>query len=693
MTATSRPSRACAACASSASPEPRPRPELPGRLEHPRRHRAGGRARARRRRARDRRRPRRALRAPRRRGARTCTSSSSTARLEPALRRRARARSPTRRCTSGDAIALDSRALRPGADARSSPTCPTASRPTAILRSDRGAARPSRSGWRWSSARSASASPPRPARSAYGLPVGAGPARVRGHGRAARSRARCSPRCRTSTPCSSRCAARGPAAAAGAAALVQPPASPTGARRSPGSLALAPGRRPGRPRARARGARGARASGRRARRAARAGRTCARWRRSWSGERSPQLAPGKVNLCLFALGPPREDGRHELVIARPAADAGRRAGARRPRPRLGRATRSTARASRAPNLAAAALAAFRARDRLGRRRRSRLTIVKRVPVAAGMGGGSATPPPRCACAAAPRARGRRAAARARRRPRRRRARPRCAPGACWPTGAGERLAPLPEPRALRRPASCPHDAPALDRRRLPRGRPPRPAARRRAGWPSALGRRARGTRRRPPRPSCWSTTSQPAARSLRPAIDAALGRCAAAGARRRARVRLRADGLRPVRRPERGAAAPRPRCSPTRGAAAAVEPVADAVGTRRPREARLARRRRRALVGSCSWRRGRTARRRSIGFWALVAVGALRLRLGRRSTCRTSRSCHQRSARRSAPWTYLLVGALAFLETGAFVGLIAPGETAILLGGFVAGQGKITSSR
>jgi membrane protein DedA with SNARE-associated domain len=42
------------------------------------------------------------------------------------------------------------------------------------------------------------------------------------------------------------------------------------------------------------------------------------------------------------------------------------------------------------------------------------------------------------------------------------------------------------------------------------------------------------------------------------------------------------------------------------------------------------------------------------------------------------------------PWTYLLVGALAFLETGAGIGLIAPGEATILLGGFVAGQGKIS---
>jgi hypothetical protein len=29
-------------------------------------------------------------------------------------------------------------------------------------------------------------------------------------------------------------------------------------------------------------------------------------------------------------------------------------------------------------------------------------------------------------------------------------------------------------------------------------------------------------------------------------------------------------------------------------------------------------------------------------------------------------------------WTYALVGGLAFLETGAFVGLVAPGETAIV---------------
>jgi membrane-associated protein len=40
-------------------------------------------------------------------------------------------------------------------------------------------------------------------------------------------------------------------------------------------------------------------------------------------------------------------------------------------------------------------------------------------------------------------------------------------------------------------------------------------------------------------------------------------------------------------------------------------------------------------------------------------------------------------------WTYGLVAALAFLETGAFVGLLAPGETAIVLGGVVAAQGDV----
>ncbi len=41
------------------------------------------------------------------------------------------------------------------------------------------------------------------------------------------------------------------------------------------------------------------------------------------------------------------------------------------------------------------------------------------------------------------------------------------------------------------------------------------------------------------------------------------------------------------------------------------------------------------------------------------------------------------------PWTYLVVAVLAFLETGAFVGLLVPGETTLLIGGAVAGLGEI----
>lgn len=41
------------------------------------------------------------------------------------------------------------------------------------------------------------------------------------------------------------------------------------------------------------------------------------------------------------------------------------------------------------------------------------------------------------------------------------------------------------------------------------------------------------------------------------------------------------------------------------------------------------------------------------------------------------------------PWTYLLVGLFAFAETGVFIGVVVPGETMMLLGGAVAGQGAV----
>jgi membrane protein DedA with SNARE-associated domain/membrane-associated phospholipid phosphatase len=47
-------------------------------------------------------------------------------------------------------------------------------------------------------------------------------------------------------------------------------------------------------------------------------------------------------------------------------------------------------------------------------------------------------------------------------------------------------------------------------------------------------------------------------------------------------------------------------------------------------------------------------------------------------------------AQKLGPWTYALVGVAAFLETGAFVGLVAPGETIVVAAGVIAGQGEIS---
>ena len=40
-------------------------------------------------------------------------------------------------------------------------------------------------------------------------------------------------------------------------------------------------------------------------------------------------------------------------------------------------------------------------------------------------------------------------------------------------------------------------------------------------------------------------------------------------------------------------------------------------------------------------------------------------------------------------WTYLAIPTLAFLETGAFVGLVVPGETAIVVAGVVAERREV----
>jgi membrane protein DedA with SNARE-associated domain/membrane-associated phospholipid phosphatase len=47
------------------------------------------------------------------------------------------------------------------------------------------------------------------------------------------------------------------------------------------------------------------------------------------------------------------------------------------------------------------------------------------------------------------------------------------------------------------------------------------------------------------------------------------------------------------------------------------------------------------------------------------------------------------AARLASPWAYIVLGLLAAAESAAFVGLAIPGETAMLLGGFLAYQGRV----
>jgi 4-diphosphocytidyl-2-C-methyl-D-erythritol kinase len=97
------------------------------------------------------------------------------------------------------------------------------------------------------------------------------------------------------------------------------------------------------------------------------------------------LAPGKVNLCLF-VGAPRADGMHPLVsIVQPVSLADELT--LEPAPPGAAQDEVVCPGVEGPNLAGAALAAFREATGWDAPPQ-RLTIRKRVPVAAGMGGGS-----------------------------------------------------------------------------------------------------------------------------------------------------------------------------------------------------------------------------------------------------------------------------------------------------------------
>ncbi len=75
------------------------------------------------------------------------------------------------------------------------------------------------------------------------------------------------------------------------------------------------------------------------------------------------------------------------------------------------------------------------------------------------------------------------------------------------------------------------------------------------------------------------------------------------------------------------------------------------------------------------------------GVIAAVVAARLLVHLAPVRVARPGEAAAATSPTRFGAWTYLLAGLLAFLETGAFVGLVVPGETFVILAGAVAGQG------
>ena len=84
-----------------------------------------------------------------------------------------------------------------------------------------------------------------------------------------------------------------------------------------------------------------------------------------------------------------------------------------------------------------------------------------------------------------------------------------------------------------------------------------------------------------------------------------------------------------------------------------------------------------------------TRHRTALGLVAALAVAALALVMTGTVELPSLEHALADLADTLGAWTYVLVGGMAFLETGAFVGLIAPGETAIVLGGVVAAEGEV----
>jgi undecaprenyl-diphosphatase len=95
-----------------------------------------------------------------------------------------------------------------------------------------------------------------------------------------------------------------------------------------------------------------------------------------------------------------------------------------------------------------------------------------------------------------------------------------------------------------------------------------------------------------------------------------------------------------------------------------------------------------AIAAGVLWRRRRLSTERLlIGLALALALGVYASGLLPQSP--DPKQLIEDIAQALGAWTYAVVGLMAFLETGAFVGLIAPGETVVMAGGVIAGQGEI----
>ena len=287
-----------------------------------------------------------------------------------------------------------------------------------------------------------------------------------------------------------------------------------------------------------------------------------------------------------------------------------------------------------------------------------------------------------------RRRRRAAARRARERPRRRRdAAPdrgrrsaptcpgRCGPAACSPPAPASTSSGSTRPRP-----TASSSLPSREQLSTPRGLRARPTGSGCRATARALRGGARGAcgGERPP----VVNDLQDAARSLCPSIDEALDAARGAGARD---AIVAGSGPTVLGFFDTPADAERRR----RGSSRARDPRPDRREAGVTRVIAPARRSPScSLVVSFRNRRRAAARARSSPRSSSVAAA-------RRSTAPASSTCPNVEellldiGETFGNWSYLLVGGLAFLETGAFVGLVAPGETAVIAGGVFAGQGNL----